>query len=176
MTGHRGQRIYLHPLNNENEKFLEFLWKDLTSGKPAPPRKMIVMGHEFPVQRSVDGFAFFDFSGLCEQSLGAVDYQEIGKEYHTVFIRGIPQMTLNQKTEARRFILLIDELYNHKVRLLCSAAAEPFSLFVTEDSSSPSHLPFNSFSGEEEFMFRRTASRLNEMQTAEYWASCQRKK
>ncbi|XP_061167466.1 AFG1-like ATPase [Saccostrea echinata] len=129
-----------------------------------------------------------DFDSMCKQARGAIDYLEISKEFDTVILENIPKMTLFNKTEARRFITLVDTFYDNKVRLVCSAAAKPKELFSAGNLSQKnfddnrnlmddlgiqekSDLATASiFTGEEElFAFERTVSRLTEMQTEEYW-------
>ncbi|KAH3706883.1 hypothetical protein DPMN_066274 [Dreissena polymorpha] len=130
------------------------------------------------------------FDSLCAQPVGAVDYLEISRHFDAVIVRDIPKMTLRQKSEAKRFILLVDTLYDNKVRLVCSAAESPSRLFTRgketlrqEDSNrilmddlgmkaSSDDSNTSIFTGEEElFAFERTISRLSEMQTESYWNS-----
>ncbi|XP_020863811.1 AFG1-like ATPase isoform X2 [Phascolarctos cinereus] len=125
--------------------------------------------------------------------LGASDYLELSKNYNTVLLRNIPQLTLAQRTQARRFITLIDTFYEFKVRIICSASAPLSSLFLCQhhDShleqsrtlmddlglSQDSAESLSMFTGEEEvFAFHRTISRLTEMQTEQYWNDGDRSK
>ncbi|XP_064505883.1 AFG1-like ATPase isoform X2 [Pseudopipra pipra] len=125
--------------------------------------------------------------------LGASDYLEISKHFDTVFIRDIPLLTITKRTQARRFITLIDTFYEHKVRIICSAVTPLESLFLVEHGSGEQednrvlmddlHLSQDSakglsmFTGEEEvFAFQRTLSRLTEMQTEQYWKDGDRSK
>ncbi|XP_030092133.1 AFG1-like ATPase isoform X3 [Serinus canaria] len=125
--------------------------------------------------------------------LGASDYLEISKHFDTVFVRDIPLLTIAKRTQTRRFITLIDTFYEHKVRIICSAAAPLQSLFqVKQDSaerqenrvlmddldlSQDSAKGLSVFTGEEEvFAFQRTLSRLTEMQTEQYWNDGDRSK
>ncbi|XP_052545503.1 AFG1-like ATPase isoform X4 [Tympanuchus pallidicinctus] len=125
--------------------------------------------------------------------LGASDYLEISKHFDTVFVRDIPPLTMAKRTQARRFITLIDTFYEHKVRIICSAATPLQSLFVVEagsseledsrvliddlDLSQDSAKGLSMFTGEEEiFAFQRTISRLTEMQTEQYWKDGDRNK
>ncbi|XP_062551906.1 putative ATPase N2B [Armigeres subalbatus] len=130
------------------------------------------------------------FEELCDRPLGASDYLQISQFFHTVLIRDIPQLNLKLKSQTRRFITLIDTLYDSRVRLVVSSEVPYKSLFsnekpddmhtsdehrmlmddlkITKDSSDASS---NIFTGEEElFAFERTVSRLAEMQSAEYWS------
>ncbi|EDO33877.1 predicted protein, partial [Nematostella vectensis] len=141
--------------------------------------------------RTCDRVADFTFEELCARPLGAADYLALCKHFDVIFIRDIPQMTLYKKTEARRFITLIDTLYDNRVRLVCSAEASPSDLFqasplstkdlefqrmLMDDLSLSSDSADNSkasiFTAEEEiFAFERTVSRITEMQTEQYWTS-----
>ncbi|CAG2225565.1 AFG1 [Mytilus edulis] len=153
------------------------------------PKVLEVFGRELLLPRTCGGLLDTTFNDMCVKALGAVDYLEISKEFHTVILRHIPQMTLRQKSAARRFITMVDTLYDNQVRLICTAEKEPKYLF---QSSAISQLDYESnrmlmddlgiqeqsdlsqasiFTGEEElFAFDRTISRLTEMQTEEYWA------
>lgn len=112
-------------------------------------------GRKLVVPKSLKGVAVFSFKRLCAEARGASDYLAIARAYHTVIIVGIPRMGPENRNEAARFVTLIDALYESKVKLLGTAAAEPDDLYVSGDGS---------------FEFERTASRLSEMQSAEYLA------
>ena len=112
-------------------------------------------GRTLHVPKSLKGVAVFSFKRLCGSPRGAADYLAIAQRYHTVIIVGIPIMTKEMRNEAARFVTLIDALYEHRVKLLASADAEPSALYPAGDGS---------------FEFQRTASRLEEMRSAEYLA------
>jgi cell division protein ZapE len=112
-------------------------------------------GRTLHVPKSLKGAAVFSFARLCRNPLGAADYLAIARHYHTVLIVGIPVLGPERRNEAIRFIHLIDALYESKVKLIAAADAEPAALYVAGDSS---------------FEFERTASRLMEMQSADYLA------
>ncbi len=112
-------------------------------------------GRMLRVPKSLKGVAVFSFKRLCAEARGASDYLAVAHAYHTVIIVGIPQMGPENRNEAARFVTLIDALYENKVKLLATAAAEPENLYVAGDGS---------------FEFERTVSRLSEMQSAEYLA------
>jgi len=112
-------------------------------------------GRTLHVPKSLKGVAVFSFKRLCGEARGAADYLAIARTYHTVIIVGIPVMGPDMRNEAARFVTLIDALYEHKVKLLASAAAEPEDLYPAGDGR---------------FEFDRTVSRLVEMQSAEYMA------
>ena len=112
-------------------------------------------GRTLHVPKSLKGVAVFSFKRLCGEPRGAADYLAIARRYHTVIIVGIPVMNRDMRNEAARFVTLIDALYEHKVKLLAAADAEPEGLYPAGDGS---------------FEFQRTASRLEEMRSAEYLA------
>jgi len=112
-------------------------------------------GRTLHVPKSLKGVAVFSFKRLCGEARGAADYLAIAQRFHTVIVVGIPKMTKAMRNEAARFVTLIDALYEHRVKLLASADAEPGALYPAGDGS---------------FEFARTASRLEEMRSAEYLA------
>jgi cell division protein ZapE len=112
-------------------------------------------GRSIHVPKSLKGVAVFSFKRLCGEPRGAADYLAIARRYHTVIIVGIPVMDPEMRNEAARFITLIDALYEHKVKLLAGADAEPSGLYPSGDGS---------------FEFQRAVSRLEEMRSAEYLA------
>ena len=112
-------------------------------------------GRKLHVPKSLKGVAVFSFKRLCGEPRCAADYLAIARRFHTVIIVGIPVMGPDMRNEAARFITLIDALYEHKVKLLAAADAEPEGLYPSGDGS---------------FEFQRTASRLEEMRSAEYLA------
>ncbi|MGN6059241.1 MAG: cell division protein ZapE [Sphingomicrobium sp.] len=112
-------------------------------------------GRTLHVAKSLKGVAVFSFKRLCGEPRGAADYLAIARRYHTVIIVGIPVMGPEMRNEAARFVTLIDALYEHKVKLLAAADAEPAGLYPSGDGS---------------FEFQRTISRLEEMRSAEYLA------
>ncbi|XP_043855507.1 AFG1-like ATPase [Dromiciops gliroides] len=157
------------------------------------PRILKVQGRELRLNKACGTIADCTFEELCDKPLGASDYLELSKNYDTVILRNIPQLTLAKRTQARRFITLIDTFYEFKVRIICSASAPLSSLFLYQhhDSqleqsrmlmddlglSQDSAESLSMFTGEEEiFAFHRTLSRLTEMQTEQYWKDGDRSK
>ena len=112
-------------------------------------------GRTLHVPKSLKGVAVFSFKKLIGQARGAADYLAIAQRFHTVILVGIPIMTREMRNEAARFVTLIDELYEHRVKLLAAADAEPSGLYPVGDGN---------------FEFQRTVSRLEEMRSAEYLA------
>ena len=110
-------------------------------------------GRTMHVPKSLKGVAVFSFKKLCGEARGAADYLAIARRFHTLIIIGIPVMSRAMRNEASRFVTLIDQLYEHRVKLLAAADAEPADLYPAGDGT---------------FEFQRTVSRLEEMQSAAY--------
>jgi cell division protein ZapE len=124
-------------------------------GRASGTREMRVEGRAIPVLKAASGMAWFEFAALCEGPRSQLDYIEIARELHTVFLSGVPVLTALQDDAARRFIALVDEFYDRSVKLVIGAAAEPPELYAGERLA---------------FAFERTASRLIEMRSREYLA------
>jgi cell division protein ZapE len=149
----KGVKLYLSPLGREADEALKSAFLRLSGGRVGMPDRLIVHDRTLTVPAAVDGVARFSFEELCGQPLGPGDYLAIAKHYHTLVLGGIPVLSPANRDKAKRFVTLIDALYEHKVTLICSAAADPENLYPTGDGS---------------FEFHRTASRLIEMQSADY--------
>ena len=115
----------------------------------------IAGGRAIHVPKSLKGVAVFSFKRLCAEARGAADYLAIARRYHTVIVVGIPRLGPENRNEAARFVTLIDALYEHKVKLIVTAAAEPDALYESGDGA---------------FEFERTVSRLMEMRSDAYLA------
>ena len=113
--------------------------------------------HALRVPQAAGGVARFDFADLCEQPLGAADFLALARDFHTLILDAVPVISADNRNVARRFITLIDTLYDHRVKLLASSAAEPAALFAGLNSR-------------EAFEFQRTASRLIDMRSQDYLA------
>ena len=149
----RGMRVYHAPLDVAAEHALELAFAHLTEGAPAAPNIIEVLGHTVRVPLAAAGVARFSFKQLCAAALGAADYLALVALYHTLVLSDIPLLSPANKDEARRFVTLVDALYDHRTTLICSAAAPPEMLYPE---------------GVGAFEFQRTVSRLIEMQ-AEDW-------
>ena len=136
---------------------LDAAWRSLTAGNAATSRELFVKGHALHVPYAAMGAARFSFADLCAQPLGAEDYLKIAHEFHTIVLDHIPVMNYGQRNEAKRFIALIDTLYDQAVKLVASAEAAPAALYQASDG----------FEAQE---FKRTASRLIEMGSRAYLA------
>ena len=132
---------------------LDAHWRRLTGNHPAEPVEIEVKGRKVRVPCASMGVARFAFCDLCEQPLGALDYLHIAHAFHTVLIEGIPMLGPEKRNEARRFVTLIDTLYDNRVCLIASADGQPHELYPAGDGA---------------LMFERTASRLIEMRSEAY--------
>jgi cell division protein ZapE len=147
--------VYLSPLGREADLAIDRLWLRLTGTEAGTVRKLPVHGRSVTVPMAAHGCARFTFADLCARPLGASDYRAIADTFHTVFLEHVPRLDHERRNEAKRFITLIDTLYDAGVKLVVSAAAEPGELYSGK-------------SGAEAFEFARTASRLIEMRSEEY--------
>lgn len=147
--------VYLTPLGVQTDRRMDEAWDAVAHGLPAGPTELTVMGRHVKVPLAAGAAARFSFADLCEKPLGARDYLAIARRFPTLFIDHVPVLAEGRRNEAKRFILLIDTLYDHHVRLVMSAEAEPQALYAGK-------------SGVESFEFDRTASRLVEMQSHDW--------
>jgi cell division protein ZapE len=152
-----GQKVWHVPADDEAAAALDRGWRRLVGSESGMPQELSVKGRKLRVPRAAMGVARFFFHDLCEQPLAAADYLRIAHEFHTVIVDRIPVMGFDQRNAAKRFIILIDTLYDHAVKFVGSAAAEPDALYEASD-------------GFEAAEFKRTASRLIEMRSQSYLA------
>jgi cell division protein ZapE len=148
--------VYYHPLGADADAAMDTAWNNMISGARDHAETISIKGRKLTVPRAARGAARFDFSDLCEKPLGASDYLALIRRYHALYIDRIPVMGADMRNEAKRFSTLIDTIYDARVKLVCSADAEPCALY-TEGYGS--------------FEFERTASRLMEMRTPDYLAA-----
>jgi len=146
-------RAWYVPADRRADAALADVFAQLTEGSAPRASSLTVAGRKLTVPLTAAGVARFDFAALCGVPLGAGDYLALATHYHTLIIDGIPRLSPDNFDEARRFVTLIDALYEHRVKLYASAAAPPDDLYR---------------SGEGAAIFERTASRLEEMQSEEY--------
>ena len=146
-------RVYFTPLNGEAAMALDAVWFDLTGVTHGEPGELEVLGRTVKVPEQARGAARFTFDDLCVAAVGPQDALAIADTFHAVVLRDVPRLTADRRNEAKRFVTLIDALYERNVKLICSAAAPPDELYPKGDGS---------------FEFERTSSRLVEMQTPEY--------
>ena len=148
-----GSPVYFTPINEESRARIDKIWASLTNGK-AEPHSLIVNKREVVIPAFHNGVARASFYDLCGKALGPADYLALAGAARVLVLENIPELSRSNFNEAKRFVTLIDALYEAKVRLICSAAAKPDYLYVE---------------GEGTFEFGRTASRLQEMQSGD-WA------
>jgi cell division protein ZapE len=121
-----------------------------------------IEGRMIPVRQHAREVAWFDFSALCDGPRGKADYIEIARRYETVLLSGVPRFTVHMADQLRRFVWLIDEFYDRRVKLMVSADATPEALFVDGDEDDAFQVQLNAS------LKQRLVSRLTEMQTREY--------
>ena len=152
-----GVKMWLVPADRAATAALDRAWAKMTGNAPGKPRDIPIKGRILQVPCSANGVARFSFADICEKPLGASDYLRLAHDYHTIMIDRIPVMDHAQRNAAKRFIALIDTLYDNAVKLMASAEADPVSLYVATE-------------GHEANEFKRTASRLIEMSSQSYLA------
>jgi cell division protein ZapE len=152
-----GVTMWLVPADPEADAALNKAWRRMTGDAPCKPRDLPIKGRTLHVPCSSHGVARFSFSELCEQPLAASDYLRLAHDYHTILVDHIPVMDYAERNAAKRFISLIDTLYDNAVKLMASAAANPVALYLATE-------------GVEANEFKRTSSRLIEMSSESYLA------
>ncbi|MFV0282154.1 MAG: cell division protein ZapE [Rhodoblastus sp.] len=152
-----GSKVWFTPPGPEATARMQSLFQSLTGQKQGAPASVRVFGRDVEIPEAVGNIARWKFADLVERPLGASDFVEIARIYHTLMIEGIPVLDPANRNEIKRFIVLIDALYDHRVKLVATAAAAPQEIYTGGD-------------GREAFEFDRTVSRLIEMQSTEYLA------
>jgi cell division protein ZapE len=152
-----GLPVWYVPADATADAALDAAWARLAGGHEGAPAELAIKGRSVHVPRAFMGVARFSFQDLCEQSLAAADYLRVAREYHTIILDHVPAMTYDNRNAAKRFIILIDTLYDMNVKLIASAAAEADALYEADE-------------GFEAAEFKRTASRLIEMRSEGYLA------
>jgi cell division protein ZapE len=147
-----GAQVYFHPAGRVQGE-IAAIWTDLTGGAPGEPLRLPVNGRVTELPRFANGIGRASFWDLCAKPLGPADFLAIAAAVRVLILEDIPQLSASNYNEAKRFVTLIDALYEAKVRLICSAADEPERLYIEGSGS---------------FEFERTASRLREMQGADW--------
>jgi cell division protein ZapE len=137
---------------------IDAFWDDLTDSSVGAPGELAVLGRTLHVPRVAHGCARFSFTELCEKPLGPADYLAIAAAFRTVFVDGIPVMTALDRNAVKRFVLMIDTFYDAGIKLVATADVQPEKLYPR---------------GGHGFEFKRTVSRLQEMQAATWWHTSQ---
>ena len=149
--------VYYCPADPRAEAALDAAFLDLTGARRGAATEIVLLGRALRVPQAVDGVARFAFDDLCRRPLAATDYLALARHFHTLVVDRIPRLKAEERDAARRFITLVDALYDMKVKLIASADAEPAELYLAAE-------------GNEALDFARSASRLIEMRSAEYLA------
>jgi cell division protein ZapE len=152
-----GAKMWLVPADDAADSLLDKAWRKMTGNAPCKARDIAIKGRVLHVPCSSHGVARFSFAELCEQPLAASDYLRLARDYHTILVDHVPVMDYGERNAAKRFISLIDTLYDNAVKLMASAAADPVSLYLADE-------------GNEANEFKRTSSRLIEMSSESYLA------
>jgi cell division protein ZapE len=152
-----GLTMWHVPADKAADAALNKAWQRLSGGTPGKPQDLIVKGRKLRVPRAAHGVARFTFKELCETPLGASDYLRLSHDFHTLVLDRVPVMRYEHRNFAKRFITLIDTLYDNCVKLVASAEADPLSLYLATE-------------GVEMNEFKRTSSRLIEMGSESYLA------
>lgn len=147
--------VWYNPLGPVSDHAMDDAWNRLTNHSQGQADTISVKGHPLPIPKHAHGVARFSFQELCDQPLGAQDYLTLAGRFHTLMIDNIPIMDDDNRNQARRFITLIDALYDSHTNLIASAQAQPEALYTAQ-------------SGNEAFAFDRTASRLIDMRSQDY--------
>lgn len=150
---------YYTPLGEGAAQFMQNAWDRMTHGQACYAQELSVSGRILKLGRVCGDILWTSFEDLCIRPLGPADYLAIAEEFHTVLLEDIPALPTEQRNEAKRFVTLIDALYDHHVKLICTADAQPEEIYTK---------------GHGYFEFQRTASRLHEMQSAAYLKSTHR--
>jgi cell division protein ZapE len=152
-----GVKMWLVPADRVADAALDKAWVKMTGNAKCKPRDISLKGRVLHVPCSADGVARFSFAEICEKPLAASDYLRLARDYHTIMIDRIPVMDYADRNAAKRFIALVDTLYDNAVKLMASAESDPLSLYVAADDEVANE-------------FKRTSSRLIEMSSESYLA------
>lgn len=148
--------VYYCPLGMDAELSMDRAWERLTQGAVPQHCMLEVQGRELHIHREAAGVARFSFEELCARPLGPADYLTIAANFHTVLLENVPRLQRDKRNEAKRFVTLIDALYEARTKLVMSADAQPRDLYPDGDGA---------------FEFERTVSRLMEMRSEAYLAA-----
>jgi cell division protein ZapE len=149
----RAAGTWFTPNDPDNERRFLALWRDMLAGEEESGATLEVLGRKVHLPHASGGLLRSSFASLCGVALGPNDYVAIAEHFHTVFLEDVPKLSANQREAARRFVILIDALYEAKARTIVLAEGEPKTLYPAGDGA---------------FEFERTASRLEEMRSADW--------
>jgi cell division protein ZapE len=149
----RAAGSWFSPDDPDHARAFARLWREMLDGEEEVGAELEVLGRQITLPHALGGMLRASFASLCSVALGPNDYLAIAREFHTVFLEDVPKLSANRREEARRFVILIDALYEARARTVVLAEAEPFKLYPEGDGA---------------FEFERTASRLQEMRSASW--------
>jgi cell division protein ZapE len=149
----RAAGTWFSPIDPDNERQFDKLWAEMLGPEEETGETLEVLGRRIEFPHASGGLLRASFASLCSVALGPNDYLALAERFHTVFLNGVPKLTANRREEARRFVILIDALYEARTRTIVLAEAEPTKLYPEGDGA---------------FEFERTASRLQEMRSADW--------
>jgi cell division protein ZapE len=153
---HALEATYYFPLDAHADEFVQQSYNEFTNFATKKAGVLQVLGRKVILSSVHGDIVLTSFDELCVQPLGSADYTEIAREFSTVIMNKIPKLSAEKRNEAKRFVTLIDALYEHKVKLICTAEVAAQELYTEGDGV---------------FEFRRTVSRLIEMQSESYLQS-----
>jgi len=144
---------WFSPIDPDHERTFDALWREMLGGEAETGAELEVLGRKITLPHARGGLLRASFASLCGVALGPNDYIALAREFHTVFLDAVPRMAPAKRDEARRFVTLVDALYEARTRTIVLAEAEPTRLYPEGDGA---------------FEFERTASRLQEMRSASW--------
>lgn len=147
--------VYYAPLGEDTDAEMDAAWARITGNAKMRPMVLTAQGRDLTIERTGSGAARESFDNLCNRALGAADYLAVAQTFHTLMLDGVPKMDRDSRNQAKRFVALIDALYETRTKLIISADAQPDDLYQSGDGA---------------FEFERTASRLIEMRSEDYLA------
>ncbi|WP_309090943.1 cell division protein ZapE [Phenylobacterium sp.] len=149
----RAAGTWFSPVDPDNERSFDRLWSEMLGPEEETGETLEVLGRRITFPHAAGGLLRASFASLCSVALGPNDYIAVADRFHTIFLEGVPKLTPNRREEARRFVILVDALYEAHAKLIVLAEAEPVKLYPEGDGA---------------FEFERTASRLQEMRSADW--------
>ena len=151
----RAAGVWFSPIDKDHARVFDALWADMLDGDAELGETLEVLGRKIHLPHATGGLLRATFASLCGVALGPNDYLALAERFHTVFLERVPKLSPAKREEARRFVTLIDALYEARAKLIVLAEAEPVELYPAGDGA---------------FEFERTASRLQEMRSADWLA------
>jgi cell division protein ZapE len=149
----RAAGTWFSPVDPDNERAFDALWREMLDGQEETGAELEVLGRKITLPHAEGGMLRSTFASLCSVALGPNDYLALAQAFHTVFLEDVPKLTPARREEARRFVTLVDALYEARTRTIVLAEADPVGLYPAGDGA---------------FEFERTASRLQEMRSASW--------